>query len=1287
MKLKLLLLFLCVVGLGALVKAQTKKPYNNLLITEVRTSGTPQNYVEFTNMGTETIDLSQFEFGSIGPWTQPFTADVNNHFMLPAKQLAPGKSFVIAVGSDFEPENWLRDPLHYSERITKPEFYKIADMILHRKENNSNANDSITPKWNTMDGWNGRDCWYLRHHFTNAEGLKDSMIIDQFGGIFDESDGTSADKNHDVAGVKSATSNSVLIRKNSIKQGITEFSSTTANVDAAKLQFQNAVGLDLEDSEWIPVPILGPREEWRAVFWTTGNQVNATIDANTLVSKTGKVKVDLNASTITVPWGVRRNDSLMYQFNRKPGLAWKYDWVASLEDSAYQSARTGDTLTIYACGDQATIKKFVIKVNAPTADDNIVVQKNGYDYRLKKYSNWVDSYQGMRITDGVPGMDTISHINFATRVDSLFKYLEKAPKATWKIEFKDGVARPDLKTGDLLSVTSESNKTKKYFIKLEKFVPSSDAYLSSITWPDMPAYFKGDIAASYGWAGDTIPGFVASKNEYVVTIPMDYDGIPALVYHKQHLDSKVVVQRAKTLNGSPEDRTVTFTVTAENDTTVNVYHVRFEKEKDPENVQPFIAEPFISQLIFQEWWGNPWVEIMNPGTAPLDLSHYMITAGYGGPDLFNWWNETTAWKDAYRKYVPGKKWQDEASWAVQPRILEPDLAVNPIVYPGDVFVMTQHGGGDALTQYGKEVDVNFATGKNPWGFTMPWGNAIHEWSGGTYYFYKILNDSVVNGLKPATDINDFQLIETFGNGANQDWVVGGVAVQQITSYFRKPHIWKGNPELKGSFGTNKEDCEWYWTNPDYYIKLNYGWPAQIVKVVDGIGSHIMNDVTIYRSTVSSKVYKVSPGYSENETIRGVKTNTTLTDFYSNIIKADANQTLKVFSAAGAERAAADLVANNDVLVVLSADSTNTSKYALEVTQQGLSANATLTSAQYTVEVAGTTGTVSGFSKNTALKTVVAGVSVPAGATMTVVDQNDAYMSLNKLNYDSTYVDVLATDKIYFEVIAENGTTKVLYQLKPTVNASDAFVTSDIYSVDQFASVIQFIPNGSSVRAILANVTPAAGASMKVFDKAGFERTTGDVYKDDKLVVTSADGKNSKVYYFSMLNFNVNMYLAYVISDDYIVDQVKHLITGAGVGTSIGEFIGKLYPSFGATVKIIGQNGNENTGNLVLGDVLLVTAADGVTTATYKIDKVSGAAVATTSLIKMYPNPTTGRVIVNGLAKGNRVQVFNAAGVTLRDVIVDNATDYVSLEAQPAGLYIFVVSNGTQHLNIQKIVKK
>lgn len=1298
MKSKLLLLFLCAVGFSMLSEAQTKKPYNNLIISEARINALPFNYIEFTNMGTETINLSNFEFGTIGPWTPPFTADANNHFMLPDKELAPGKSFVIAVGSDFEPKMWLKDPLHYSERITKPEMWKLADMILHRKEPNSNANDSITPKWNTMETWNGRDCWYLRHHYLNTEGKKDSMLIDQVGGIFDEEDGTSADKAHDVAGVLNATNTCVLVRKHSITTGITEFSSNKANDDAAKLQFKNAAGLDLEDSEWIPVPILGVSNDyrsdpWRAVFWTVGNHVNAVMNETTLVPKNNKVVVNFSASTITVPWGIRRDDSLMYQFVRKPGLAWKYDYAGSSADSAYISARTGDKLTIYACGDQGTIKEFTINVLPPTVDDNIVIPKNEFNYTKMFYNSLLLPFSGYRVTDGIAGMDTINHIDFATRVDTLFKYLEKAPKATWQIVFKSGVEKPDLTNGDILRVTSESGHVKNYFLKLDKFVPSSDAYLASITWPDMPASFM-EYADLYGWKGDTIPGFLPSKNEYVVTIPKEFEGIPPLTFHKQQLDSKVEVKRAISLNGSPEDRTITFTVTAENDTTVNVYHVRFQKEKDPQYVQKFIAEPFISQFVFQDEWNYPWLEIVNPSTEKLDLSHYMIVAGNVSPaNALTWWNAITAedtyQEIAYQKYVPGKKWQDEASFTVQPRMLETDLAVNATVEPGDVFVLTDHGTDTGTwPTYGNEADVNFATGKNPWGFTMPWGNAIHTWWDGTYYLFKITNDSVVNGIKAATDPEDFELIDVFGGGDGSTWVVGGETTQQITSYFRKPSIYKGNKDLKGSFGTNKDNSEWYWTNQAYYQALNYGWPEQIYRVVDGIGSHVMDEPSINKSTVKSLYYKVSPGFSENETIKGITTGTKLSDFYDRIVKADSLQTLDVMSGAtGAALNDNDLLANGDILVVLSADSVNTSKYILDVKETGLSSNATLTSTKYTIEVAGTTGTISGFSKNTPLKEVIAGLTVPPGATMTIVDKNDAYISLKKLNYDSAYVDVLATSDIYLAVVAENYLNRILYQLKPTVTNSEAFITSDIYHVDQQGYVIQFVPEGTSVQSLFANVTPSAGATMKIYDKAGFERTNGDIYRDDKLLVVSADNTNSTAYYFSMLNLKATMYLAFVTSDDYKVNQVTHLISGPSLGTSVTEFAGKLYPSFGATMKVMAKDGTQNTANLATGDVLLVTAADGVTTATYKIQGITGAGLQGSSMITMYPNPTTGRVVVQGLTKGNRVQVFNSAGITLHNVVVDNATDYVSLQAQPAGMYIFVVSDGTQRINIQKIIKK
>jgi hypothetical protein len=1331
MKLKLLLLFLCVVSFGVVLHAQTQKPYNKLLITEVRLEGTPNNYVEVTNMGDETIDLRDFEINRFSPWPPAGDnwAQVQNTFfrlweptMYPAnspllqkRYLAPGKSFLIATARDFGPEMWFKNPLKYPRRSTKKEFFQIADLLLHTWEENSIPGlDSITPNWQLLDAWHGYNGMFIRHHFTKmVDGIeeKDSMIIDVFNGQFDEADGTNSspcDCGFDVAGFTEATRLATLVRKYSVKQGISDFSSHDANLEAAKLQFNQGKGIDLEDSEWIPIPNQGWDEPWKAVYWTAGNHVDQVLNANLLESKTGKVIVDLPNSKITVPWGVRNKDSLMFQFKKKPGLGWQYALSPNVEDSATNTASKGDTLILYVTGANPVIKKFTIDVFPPTADDNIVVPKNAYDWRLMRYppiylGPLPANYLRMEVTDGVAGGDTIRGLSYAIRVDTLFRYLEKAPKATWKIIYKTGVEKPDLQTGDILRVTSESGKAKDYYIKCMQYVPGNDPYLGSITWPDMPSWFKGDVARSYGWKGDTIPGFVYSNLNYVVRIPVDYDGIPALAFTKRQLDSKVTVQRATTLSGTPENRTVYFYTVAEDDSTKRVYSVRFEKEKDKVNVQPWKGDAFISQWVYKDDWANDYLEVVNPSTEPIDMSNYMFIFAWGPEGVtFGWDNATTEYGNAWLKYVPGKKWQNEANWQVQPRILEPDLNVNSIVYPGDVFVMASIGqnrwasNNIDMNVYFNEIDINFrnynvaGVPNNPWGYGG-WGNLLANWQGnwgGNIFMYKITNDSVKNGLKPATDIQDFELLEILGNNNNGlDFKVDGVENHDaLFSYYRKPHIYKPNPVPLASYGTSAETSEWTMVNERKLTAQGYGYPANRAKIMDGIGSHIMDDVTIYRSTVTSKFYKVSPGYSMNETIKGITTGTTVGVFYNNILKANELQTLKVMSN-GVELAEAAAIKNGDVLTVLSADSTNTSKYVLEVTTGGLSSNAELTSATFTIDVTGTTGTIGGFKQGTLLANIVSGVVVPPGATMTMVDENDAYMTLWKLRSDTNYVRVIATDKVHFEVIAENGTTKILYQLQPTSNPGDAYVTSDVYSVDQFASLIQFIPVGTAVRSLLMNVTPAPGASVVIYDKAGFTRTVGDIYKDDKLIVTSADGNTTKAYYFSMLNFFENKYLAYVISEDYLVNQISFEITGP-VTLSVNEFFNKLYPSFGANLSVIDKDGNANTtGTFKKGDKLLVTAADGMTTATYNISMITKAIDVTAETIKMYPNPTDGRVILQGLAKGNRVRVFNATGVALRDVIVDNSTEYVSLAAQPAGIYIFVVSSGDQFINIQKIVKK
>jgi hypothetical protein len=337
----------------------------------------------------------------------------------------------------------------------------------------------------------------------------------------------------------------------------------------------------------------------------------------------------------------------------------------------------------------------LIIVAEPAADVKVVVPVANLDWAGSPNQWWRGQTQeGIlawpRVTEHTSGPDTITGtwygIPYATRVDTLFERLEKPTNAKWEIVPADGVARPDLKYGDKLKVTAQNGSVKEYFIEMQPLQPNHNANLLSITWPDIPEEYRG----LFGWVGDTVPGFNATTYNYRVVVPMDVDGIPALVAKTDNLNATVKVTRAATLNGTTEQRTVVFEVTAEDDSVMNIYKVELVKEKDPSNVQPYYAEPFLSEYVFWDQWSNTFAEIANPGNQPLDLSNYMIVAddgphnpagaieGYGGTDQ---------WANRYVKYVPGYKWVGEAQWAVTPAVLEQDLNVNAIVMPGDVFAL------------------------------------------------------------------------------------------------------------------------------------------------------------------------------------------------------------------------------------------------------------------------------------------------------------------------------------------------------------------------------------------------------------------------------------------------------------------------------------------------------------------------------------------------------------------------------------------------------------------------
>jgi hypothetical protein len=1202
----LLVLFLAMVS--GMLNAQ--EPYRSLIISEIRNHVDWNTHVEFTNMGDSSVNLSDFKIGRRIRVTdvhdnQAWGVGTDNRdvrVFLPDVTLNPGESYVVATAYDFGPRKYEEGDRQYGrERQIQIDMQYAADWLLHKPETGGDETDSVTmdysyilPGIHDVIGWRTHSgSLFLEHHFAPD----DSAVVDQVLGVHDGGGGANSNQGYDVAGVFKATTNTLIVRKASI---------TTGNVEFVR-------GISTEDSEWLVYTYAQGYDAWRTLWWTVGNHGSYVLDENTL--KSDVINVDFANKKLTVPWGTRRLDGIMSMMEKTPGLVWEYKLSPNVADSLYRSARTGDKLKIFVTGDVMQVDTFDIIVSEPTADANIVVPIAHADlFSISESGPVTLGAQGgnldwPRVSNKASGVDTITGVWFgipnALRGDTLLSYLEKPANASWEFVMVDGVERPDLKNGDILKVTAQNGSVKEYFIQVQPFTPtSSNFYLGSITWPDIPEYLKG----FFGWTGDTIPGFNSTSYNYNVEIPFDVDGIPALVATMDNTNSKVEVIRATTLSGTRQDRTVSFIVTATGGEQLT-YQVEFKKQKVPSKVQPNYADPFISEYIHRDQTLNNWMEVVNPGNQILDMSKYMfVSNGPANPGEAIEFDETL-WMRRYSKYVPGYKWPDSTTWVTKGLILEPDVNVNPLVLPGDVFVMGLVWADGKYTgnwsPWGAlgEVDVFFNNSsvtikynpdvENPWGENALWdgvnGSSWDRWRGSPLsnisngslnhmYVFEILNDSVNRGLKMANDPNDFRLVDAWGMVDGSIWNIAGITMaKKYNTIKRKPEFFKGNPVIQASFGTNAEDSEWLHDNEVTLAAKG----LNIRNVADNIGQHFMNEPVYYKSTVTSKVYKVSGGYIL-EAIRGVTTGTTVDAFERNVYKADEGQSFKVLSTAnGAELEETDLLSLNDTLIVLSADGMNTTKYVLEVSEDGLSHNAVLTSSVYDITITADpvttifSGEIAGIDYGTSLTAVLENITVPDAASLTIVNAEDGYVPLKMLNFDTVYVVQNVSSDIYFEVFAEDGVKSIVYQLVPNSTDEDAFLISTVYGVSEENSIVNFVPRGTYVSTFFTNVTLTAGASAKILDNMGNERTQGSIGEDDKVVVTSSNGLVSKVYYVSMQGseFIGTIYLAYALSDIYLVDQVDYVISGLSGSTLLSEFLANTTQYLGATLAVVDANGN------------------------------------------------------------------------------------------------------------------
>ena len=655
---------------------------------------------------------------------------------------------------------------------------------------------------------------------------------------------------------------------------------------------------------------------------------------------------------------------------------------------------------------------------------------------------------------------------------------------------------------------------------------NNTALLSAVTWPDIDK----DMYPRWN-RGDTLPEFTPLKTSYLVELRFDATQIPAFQFVPQDLRSKIEVVNATNINGNAEQRTTSVTVTSESDTIINTYHFTFQKQGTP--IQPYIAEPFISEYVHgitTQGWA---VEIFNPGTDDLDLSRYMYVSGAPSQT----WQEAIAtsrptyWAGnrndgivIYQThYIPSKRWKNDTSeeaWFATPSEEDPfagpgffrdDNQTDPWVKGGDVFVMgIGLNTNDFQTKIRQEADFIFR-GTDADGTTFAWDSTkiLHRetpiWNnpGHNMWLLKVLNDSILEGTKDCRlDPLDYELIDRWE--IIGDSLAGRADVKGMNwTMKRKSSVIKGNLERMGGGNETAESSEW-----EIHKTTDFDFNNSMA--VANLGIHTMDPVTNYLSTVTSVKLKVTPGYQgDNLSITGNIADYTPTSIAMVLDKADDSQTFK-FMRGDAELAPDASLADADILEVTSGDGVNVTNYKL--VNAPLDNNTTLTAVDGSgLIISG--DMISGVTVDMTLKDVLANLQAGDKAIVNVLNANGALQPLSTLGLDSMVYDVMASDQIVIQVVAEND-DKMTYGLDLGFTSSDAVLWSNILRIDQDTKLIKEYPNNLTAPGFLAMVYANEGATVNVIDKGGFERMTGFMSIDDRIVVTAADGVTKVIYRFS-----------------------------------------------------------------------------------------------------------------------------------------------------------------------------
>ena len=1124
-----------------------------LIITEVRPDNEATAYVELTNVGTTPIDLSSFVLHSVHYNTRVTqvsdsiilfnraNAAVNNTLgkVYLKGILQPGQSHVVATVWDTNDSRGSGIPRHNTALAQK------GNQFVHKQETTNTLGWINKPEWQCF----GRDSvsifgesqiellraeatagYLIQWKFQKDSATIDSTYIDQFNFFYHPEYNTANGYNisvkgyeiFSIAGVDDAMTTSVMVRKASVTKG--------------NLNWDQSRGTDAKTSEWLVIPKNISRQD---AYTSVG--VHGVYDLDYTVKNPSSIIVNETAKSISIPWQIERGDSLSHYFKLGKGMSWSYDFNGSFEDSASYIARTGDKFSFYAVGNEVKKAEYTLNVREPEPDVALVFPKRRllFDENIvldpvtgiadTVFTRYWSSGFVYAVVEGAE-IDSIINVPFATRKDSLLKYLDKPAKAKLEFVYVDGKERVDLQFGDKVRVTSENgSNVKDYFVAVNDHVQGNNALLSTVTWPDM------DKNLYPRWiVGDTLPEFTPLKTEYIVELRYDARNIPAFQFKTQDLRARIEVKNAVNLSGTPEQRTTSVTVIAESDTTQLTYNFQFVKQGIP--VQPNTAEPFFSEWIRQANTQGYAIEIYNPGTEDLDLSRYCVVRGTAGQtwqeSVETCLNATTLASFTYgadgsikayqTHYFPSKRWRNDATveeWNATPTVDNPyagkgwlidDNQTDPWVKGGDVFVMST--GTNAGSAYQKKIidESNFVfrgSSYNNTAFAWPDYQIYHQatpvWTRNYVYLLKVTNDSILNGKKNVRDASGYELIDRFE--AMGDSLAGVKINAGQHSLVRKPSVSKGTLERIGGGNETAESSEW--------IVTSTGDPTT------NIGLHIMTPLTNFKSTVTSVKLIVTPGYKGSAlSITGNVADYTPKTISMVLDKADSSQVF-VFKRGAIVLTEDQNLADADVLSVTSGDGRTTTSYKL--INSPLDSDTSLTAkAGSGLIVAGTK--ISGVSLGMTLKEAITNLEVANKSVLNVIDtKTGALQPLMVHNLDSLVNDALVSSQVYLQVIAENS-DQAVYTFDFGFAGNKAVLTSNILKIDQAKKMIMELPINTTALSMLSWLSGNEGATVRILDKAGFERKSGFMNIDDVVEVIAPDGVGKTVYGFSAEGFTVSV---------------------------------------------------------------------------------------------------------------------------------------------------------------------